>query len=189
MRFQAPAPRYAGPAAHRTPGSNKPIKRVVLHSTVSPCRAGQAQRTADYFRSQAAGGSAHYVVDPAEVVQTAWDSVICWHAPPNAGSLGVEMCDMPDQNVRRWNGTEHRQMLQRAAALVASLCLAYDVPMWFVGPVGLRLGRRGVTTHASVSQAFKQSDHWDPGAWPRRKFMRLVRAEGRRLRREARRRR
>lgn len=178
MKFPAPAPRYRGPAAHTSAGANKPIKRIVIHSTVSPCRVGQADKTADYFRSQKAGGSAHYCVDPGEVVQVVKDSVIAWHAPPNPHSLGVEMCEMPDMHsAKRWEDREHKQMFARTARLVAELCLAYDVPPWFVGRARLKLGVRGVTTHAEVSAAFKQSSHWDPGAWPRVRFMVEVRRQ------------
>ncbi len=181
-RYPAPSPTYLGPPAHSTPGENKPINRIVIHSTVSPCREGQARSTAAWFRSQAAAGSAHYAVDPGEVIQCAYDSVICWHAPPNTHSLGVEMCEYPSQDKARWLDEPHQRTLRRTARLVAQLCLAYDVPPRYVGSIRLRLGWRGVTTHAAVSQAFAQSSHWDPGAWPRRKFMRLVRAEIKELR-------
>lgn len=180
--IQPPAPVYLGPPAHSTPGDNKPIKRVVIHSTVSPCEAGGARRIAAYFRTPAAGGSAHYVVDPAEVVQAAYDSVIAWHAPPNQHSLGVELCDTPSAtDASRWREPNHQAMLQLAAELVAQLCLAYGVPIRFLGPIRLRLGLGGITTHALVSQVFRQSTHWDPGAWPRRAFMREVRAAADRL--------
>lgn len=178
MRFQAPAPKYIGPAAHTSRGANKPVRRIVLHSTVSPCRSGQARKTAEYFRSENSGGSAHYAVDPYETIQCVLDSVIAWHAPPNPGSLGVEMCEYPHPtNLKRWNDAEHRLMFRRAARLVAELCLAYDVPPYYAGAVSLKLGRRGVTTHAQVSKAWRQSTHWDPGAWPRVKFMREVRRQ------------
>lgn len=182
MRFAPPAPRYLGPPAHSTRGSNKPIKRITIHSTVSPCVPGQARKTADYFRNPKAGGSAHYAVDPAEVIQCAFDSVIAWHAPPNRFSLGVELCEFPSKDIRRWRDEEHKALFKNAVQLVAGLCLAYGVPARYVGPIGLRLGRRGITTHADVSKAFKQSDHWDPGAWPRKAFMRAVRAEVKRRR-------
>lgn len=167
---------YVGPAFRRSSGANKPIRRIVIHSTVSPCVPGQARKTGDYFRSSKARGSAHYAVDPAEAVQTEWDSVVCWHAPPNMGSLGVEMCEMPSQDIKRWRDENHRKLLANTAQLVAELCVLHDVPPWFVGRAQLRLGRRGITTHAEVSKAFGQSTHWDPGAWPRFKFMRAVRA-------------
>lgn len=180
--YPAPSPPYLGPPAHSTAGSNKPIRRIVIHSTVSPCREGQARSTARWFRSYAARGSAHYAVDPGEVIQCAYDSVICWHAPPNAGSLGVEMCEYPSRDKGRWGDRNHTRMLARTARLVAQLCLAYDVPPRYIGPIRLRLGWRGVTTHAAVSRAFHQSDHWDPGAWPRRRFMRMVRQHIKELR-------
>lgn len=174
-KYQPPSPPYLGPAAHTSDGTNKPIRRVVIHSTVSPCEEGQARKTAAYFRSPSSGGSAHYCVDPGEVVQVVYDSVIAWHAPPNAQSLGIEMCEYPSTNVKRWDDLDHRKMLERTAKLTAQLCLAYGVPPWFRNSFQLRLGLRGVTTHNMVSKAWGQSSHWDPGAWPRRKFMRLVR--------------
>lgn len=177
-RFPAPSPPYVGPPARWSGGSNKPINRVVIHSTVSPCQPGGARDIAAYFRSAAARGSAHYVVDPAEVVQVGFDSLICWHAPPNAHSIGVEMCDFPATGItgmRRWDDANHQAMLTRTAHLVAQLCLAYDVPIHRRYAIGLRLGRRGITGHVSVGRAFHQTTHWDPGAFPWRKFMRLVR--------------
>lgn len=185
-----PAPRYLGPPAHYSAGVNKPITRLVIHSTVSPCEPGGARQIAAYFRSESAGGSAHYVIDPEEAVQAAWDSVICWHAPPNQGSLGFEMCDIPGpvpgdkpgtarwralRRVWRWRKAEQRAMLRRTAQLVAQAALAYDVPLRFLTVRQLRAGGHGITTHANVSKAFGQSAHWDPGWWPRRRFMWLVR--------------
>jgi hypothetical protein len=191
-----PSPPYLGPAAHTSAGENKPISRIVIHSTVSPCKPGGAQDIARYFRSEAAGGSAHYVVDPGTVVQVVYDSKIAWHAPPNPHSLGIEMCDIPgpvpgDGRVKaivkaakrtwRWQRPEQQQMLRRTAKLTAQLCAAYHVPPSFIGPRGLKAGKNGVTTHNNVSQTWHESTHWDPGFWPKRKFMRMVRVEYRRL--------
>lgn len=186
VKHPAPRPPYLGPAAHTSQGSNKPIRRIVLHSTVSACVGGGARAVAAYFREQSSGGSAHYVVDPSEVVQVVHDDVIAWHAPPNQGSIGVEMCDMPNpSSLARWNDPEHRALFARTARLVAELCLAYDVPPYYRSSTALRLRRRGVTTHRQVSLAFAQSDHWDPGAWPRYKFMREVRRQIRQIKRTA----
>lgn len=195
-RIKAPSPPFLGPASKSSKGANKPIDRIVVHSTVSPCEPGGARNIARYFRSPGAGGSAHYVVDPTETVQVVWDSVIAWHAPPNPNSLGVEMCDLPGpvpndspgsarwkalKRVWRWARPNQRKMLARTAKLVAELCAAYDVPPVFRSPAALRAGKRGVTTHVNVSSAFRQSTHWDPGWWPRRRFMRLVRRHHRQI--------
>lgn len=199
-RYPAPVVPYVGPAAHTTDGPNKPIARIVIHSTVSPCEAGGARKIGAYFRSQTSGGSAHYIVDPGEVVQSVFDGVIAWHAPPNQHSIGIEMCDMPGpppsrpmsaawwrrfRKSWRWARPAQARMLERTAKLTAQLCLAYDVPAVYVDAAGLRAGRRGITTHNEVSTAFEQSTHWDPGVWPRRSFVRMVRAEVKRLRKES----
>ena len=197
MTIKPPAPPYLGPPDKSSTGLNAPINRVVIHSTVSPCEPGGARNIAAYFRSPSAGGSAHYIVDPEETVQSAYDSVIAWHAPPNSRSLGIEMCDIPGpvpgdargtarwkalKRSWRWARPNQRKMLERTARVTARLCLAYDVPIEFVTAAGLRAGKRGITTHHLVSQAWGQSTHWDPGWWPRRKFMRLVRKRAAELR-------
>lgn len=195
-RIAPPSPIYLGPAAHTTPGDNKPIRRIVIHSTVSPCEPGGARNIAAYFRSERSGGSAHYVVDPEETVQVVYDGVIAWHAPPNRLSLGIEMCDIPGpvpderpgsarwkalKRSWRWVRPNQRKMLRRTARLTARAALAYGVPIRFCTAAELRAGAGGITTHHHVSQAWHESTHWDPGWWPRRRFMRLVRRYAKQL--------
>lgn len=181
-RYPPPSPPMI-PARWVGDGSNMPVRRIVMHSTVSPCERGGARAVARYFATTTRPSSAHYVVDPGEVVQCVGDSRVAYHAPPNAGSIGVELCDYPSkQSAARWEGENHKAMLRRAARLVAQLCLAYDVPPYYVGWVGARAGRHGITTHWNISRAFRQTDHWDPGKWPRRRFMRMVRKHVRELR-------
>lgn len=182
MTYRAPEPTYIGPAYRKSAGNNKPISRIVLHGTVSPTVEGGARNIAKYFMSANAGGSAHYVVDPGEVIQAAYDSTICWHAPPNPGSLGIEMCDMVGNAsgplpLSRWDDKPHRAMLALTARLTAELCLAYDVPARMIGAAGLRKGLKGICDHDDVSDAFGQSSHWDLGNFPRKRFIRMVRAE------------
>lgn len=190
MRFPPPNPEWCGPAAHDSGPQSEPFTRVVIHSTVSPCEPGGRYDIAAYFRSQASGGSAHYVADPVGAVQVVRDHVTAWHAPPNPHTLGIEMCDIPgplpgDHFVRavwkaarrkwRWNKPNQQAMLHVTAQLTAQLCLAYDIPTVWIGVRKLRAGHKGVTSHANVSRAWRESTHWDPGFWPRRRFMDLVR--------------
>lgn len=199
-RFKPPSPPYRGPAAHTSGTGNKPIDRIVVHSTVSVCECGGCENIARYFRSQASGGSAHYVVDPCSEVQVVFDSIIAWHAPPNSHSLGIEMCDIPGpvpndrrgsalwkaaRRAWRWARRDQQRMLHRTARLTAELALAYDVPLVFLSASKLRSGKRGITTHANVSAAWHQSTHWDPGFWPRRRFMRIVRKHARRIKEQS----
>jgi hypothetical protein len=201
--IQPPAPVYIGPPSKHSGMGNKPILRIVIHSAVCPCEPGWARKIAKYFMTQAAGGSAQYCVDPEETIQSAWDSLICWHAPPNPGSIGVEMCDFPGpvpndppgsarfkaaRRAWRWTKPRQQQMLHRTARLTAQLCLAYDVPIRWQSPAQLRKNegqKQGITSHVNVSKAFGQSTHWDPGFWPRRRFMRLVKKYAREIEAEA----
>lgn len=193
--YPAPSPTYLGPPAKHSGTGNKPINRIVIHSAVMPCEKGRARQLADMNRRGSGGGSWHYAVDPGEVVQCSYDSIVAWHAPPNQHSLGIEMADHPEplpapegttrwKRARlrwRWTGRNHQRMLNRTARLTAQLCLAYDLPLRFLSPTDLRAGKRGITTHANVSKAFGQSTHWDPGFWPRYAFMNLVRLHAARI--------
>lgn len=181
--------RLQGGHPHRHSGENNhPINRVVIHSAVMRCEVGAARRLATWNTTGATGGSWHFAVDPAETIRCSWSRYVCHHAPPNKGSLGIEMADWPApvpgvkgralnalRKTWRWNTYPHRKMLARTAVLTAELCLKYDLPPVFLTPADLRAGRRGITTHANVSAAFGQSSHWDPGFWPRRRFMLMVR--------------
>jgi N-acetylmuramoyl-L-alanine amidase CwlA len=175
--FAAPAPPMIVARWH---GGSQTPRLIVLHSTVSPCRNGAAREVARFFSNRPETGktSAHYVVDPGEVIQCVPDHTVAYHCGYNQDSLGIELCDMPDaKSKRRWDDKNHRAMEVRAARLVAELCLAYNIRPWFVPAFALKMGVKGVTTHAEMSKAFKRSTHWDPGAWRQVRFMRRVRAE------------
>lgn len=182
MSIAPPSPPVVGgaPANHSGRG-NHPVDRVVIHSAVTPCEPGRARQLGAWNRDGTTGGSWHYAIDPDETIQCSWDSFVCWHAPPNPHSLGNEMCENPTWNPARWLGRNHRRTLAATARLTARQCLAYDIPIRWLSVKDLRAGRRGITSHHNVTKAFGQSTHTDPRAWPRRKFMRMVREEAARL--------
>lgn len=158
-----------------TSGPNGKVTRVVIHATVSPCKIGGARGNAKYFQSSGAGGLAHFVVDPAEIVQCCREDIACWHAPPNQGSIGVELCDPQTGSAARWGDKNHTAMVKLAARLVADLCNRHDVPKFFVDGAALRAGAHGITTHHEVVQAWHRSDHTDPGpGFPMGQFIALV---------------
>jgi hypothetical protein len=171
-----PSPPVAGghPARH-SGATNHPIERVVIHSAVMACKPGAARLLARWNAEGTTGGSWHYATDPDETLQCSYDRYVCHHAPPNDGSIGIEMADDPSLGAARWLLPRQRRMLRRTAQLTAELCLAYDLPLALITPAGLAAGRRGIATHAAVSKAWGQSSHWDPGHWPAARFMRLVR--------------
>lgn len=181
-----------------TEGGNFPLKWIVIHSTVSPCVPGGARNIARYFQKPGLQSSAHYITDPAENIQSVGDHDIAYHCGFNQGSLGEEMCDIPGpvpddkpgtaawkaaKRAWRWAKPNQWKMLNRVARLTARNCLSRGIPIRFVGVKGLRAGKHGITTHANMSKAFKRSTHWDPGFWPRRAFILMVKAHAAKLRR------
>jgi N-acetylmuramoyl-L-alanine amidase CwlA len=179
VTIKPPSPPFIAAKHH---GGSQTPRLIVLHSTVGPTKTGSAEGIARYFARGVNVSSAHYVVDESTRFQCVKDHTVAYHCGYNQDSIGVEMCDYPSHTSKaRWKDAEHQHMLVNAAHLVARLCLVYNIRPWHVGAFGLKLGRKGVTTHAQMTKAFNRSTHWDPGAWPRRRFMREVRAHYKRL--------
>lgn len=163
---------------NHTSGTQRSVTRIVIHATVSPCVTGGAQAVAKYFQSKKAGGSAHYVVDPREIVRCYDESAICWHAPPNTGSIGIELCDPQKGPAARWQDDDHQAMLKLAAGLVRRVAARWDVPLRRLSVADLKAGRHGICGHVDVSNAFRQTDHSDPGdGFPWAAFMDLVKGD------------
>lgn len=156
------------------PGTNGTITRVVIHGTVSPCQRGGAVANARYFQNPSAGGAAHYIVDPGEIVCSVDEDRKAYHAPPNAGSIGIELTDPQVGDSDRWNDDDHQVMLAKAAELTVEICSRYGLPLVWLSSDDLLAGATGITGHAQVAQAWHQSDHTDPRDMPVDVFMGLV---------------
>lgn len=176
-------PRVA-PQASKHGGANGRITRVVIHCTdpssleyPAASAAGQAAGTARYF-AQGSGGrnaSAHYVVDVAAEFHTVADDVKAYHAPPNAGSVGIEICGRAKYSREQWLSAQVWPAVARAAARTRELCDRHGVPRTRVGPSQLKAGAAGVCGHIDVSLAWHETTHTDPGpGFPWDKFMEAV---------------
>lgn len=162
-------------AAHHG-GMQSRVDRIVIHATVSPCKRGGALAVAKFFARPSTQASAHYVVDPGEVVRCVPEDVVGWHAPPNTHSIGIELCDPQKGSDDRWADANHTAMLDLAAGLVRQIADRWKVPLVRIDAADLRIGKKGICGHADVAQAWHQTDHVDPGrAFPWTRFMALVR--------------
>jgi hypothetical protein len=139
------------------PRSRAAIKWVVLHST----EGGTAASVASFFAGNAQA-STQLVVDDKECWRMVPDLVIPWGAPGvNTGGLHVEQCGYARYTTAQWLAHEHT--LQRSAAQAAQWAHEYGIPLRVVKKWGLKLGRKGVTTHSEASRAFTPGGHTDPG--------------------------
>lgn len=157
------------------------VRRIVIHATCpglpghQAAAVGQAEATLRYFASPAAGGSAHYITDVATTVRVLDDAAVAWHAPPNRHSIGIEIGGEARWSRADWEADDVWPAVVRGAELTRDLCAKHGVPMLRVAPDQLRSGVAGICGHVDVSQAWRQSDHSDPGAgFPWDRFMEAV---------------
>ena len=153
-------------AKNYTPGTSaRVIDWIVLHSAELP----ETRTGAEVLAAWAAGPAApkaswHYAVDSDSITQSVRDQDVAWHAPgANGRGIGIEFCGYARQTAAEWRDEYSQQMLLLGARLVRSLCQLYQVPVVFRDAKALTAGLRGITMHRTVSDAFKKSDHWDPG--------------------------
>ncbi|MSS45281.1 N-acetylmuramoyl-L-alanine amidase [Cutibacterium sp. WCA-380-WT-3A] len=179
-------------AKHHGGNENTPVTRLVIHATCpdtgypSASRAGRAASTARYFQSTSRPTSAHYVCDVTATVQCLSEETIGYHAPPNAHSIGIEICadggskssfDNPSHSYTReqWLSPQVWPAVERAAILARDICHRHHIPVRKLSTAQVKSGMSGICGHDNVSDAFHQSDHDDPGPYfPWDRFMAAI---------------
>jgi N-acetyl-anhydromuramyl-L-alanine amidase AmpD len=152
-------------ARNFTRGRTNAIDVLVIHTMESPEKPDTAESVANWFAGATAPqASAHYCIDSNSVVQCVHDTDVAWHAPgANHNGLGFEHAGRAAQSSHDWRDEYSQAMLEISAELVAQKCAEHHIPVVWLQPADLRAGRRGITGHVQVSDAFHRSDHRDPG--------------------------
>jgi N-acetyl-anhydromuramyl-L-alanine amidase AmpD len=165
-------------ARNFTRGRSNAIDVLVIHTMESPEKPDTAESVAYWFAGATAPqASAHYCIDANSVVQCVRDEDVAWHAPgANHNGIGFEHAGKAAQTGNEWNDEYSTSMLDRSAQLVAEKAKEHHIPVVWLQAADLRAGKRGITGHKQVSDAFKLSDHHDPGAaFPVQSYLALVR--------------
>jgi len=146
-------------------GRTAPVRLIVLHTTENDCKPTVARNVAKWFAGASAPtASAHYVVGPDETLCCVLETDTAWHAPPaNPYSIGIEQTGRAAFTEADWASADAQATLERSVTLVADICTRLGIPAVFVDKDGLTRGDSGITTHVTVSETFKQSNHTDPG--------------------------
>lgn len=164
-------------ARNYTRGRSNAIDLLVIHTMEAPEKPTTAESVANWFAgANAPQASAHYCIDNNSIVQSVHDEDTAWHAPgANHNGLGFEHAGFAAQAPKDWQDAYSQQMLDLSAQLVAQKCEEHHIPVVWLRVADLLAGRRGITSHAQVSDAFKLSDHHDPGVnFPIEEYLALV---------------
>lgn len=169
-------PFVASPNINHTGG--RKIDVVVIHTMEMDEKGDTAESCALWFKNPNSQVSAHYCVDVDSVVQCVKEEDIAWHAPgANHNGIGVEHAGRAAQTGRDWSDDYSTKMLANSSELVAGVCARHGIPVVWLQATDLVAGKRGITSHANVSKAFKRGSHWDPGDnFPIEKYLAAVRA-------------
>lgn len=172
--------RFIG-ARNFTVAHREAIDWIVIHATQGAERIGAAEATAKRFAGigqEAPQASAHYAIDPGEVIQCVHDSDVAWHCPgANRRGIGIEHCGMSEQTPEQWADEGSESELRQSAVLVASLCQRYGIPPVKLSPGDIAAGTRGIAGHVDFTEAFSTpGGHRDPGGnFPWQHYIDIVR--------------
>ena len=168
--FAIPCNRQYRASHDSGPRTKDNIKHVVIHDA----EAMHASGVAAFFAGDVARASTQLAVDESSCYRMLPDLVIPWGAPGvNTTGLHIEICGYARWTRNQW--LDHERTLDRAAYKTAQWCLHYAIPARWVGPLGLKWGRAGITTHADASKAYTPGGHTDPGPnFPKDIFLQWV---------------
>jgi hypothetical protein len=167
-------------AAHDSgPRRAKDIKWAVIHTAEAADLSGAdntAEGVANFFANPSTQASTQLAVDRDSCVRMLPDLVIPWGASgANTNGVHVEICGRAAWTREQWLANNLHPMLERTAFKVAMWCYHYAIPTAWVTSAGLKAGRKGLTTHKDVNDAFGKGSHWDPGpGFPKDTFLALV---------------
>jgi hypothetical protein len=162
-----------------TKGRKRKLRVIVMHTMQAPEGPSTAENVAAYFAKPSAKASAHYCVDNDTEVGCVLDGDTAWHCSStgNSISIGVELAGRAEQSAGDWQDVYSQSMLERAARLVADKCKWYGIPIVRLNAQQLRDGAAGICGHKDISDAWNETNHWDPGPnFPWDQFLTKVRA-------------
>lgn len=167
-----------------TPANRSPsdIWWIILHCMVLDDKPTIAEGLARYMskpKTEIRKASAHVAVDQDSAVSMVRDKDVAYGAAgANAHGKHYEQAGFAEQSPAEWLDPASSATIIRTAGLVADDIRAGIGAATWLGVEDLRLGKRGISDHATVEKAFPSTGHHDPGLYyPRDWFMQLVRED------------
>lgn len=166
-------------AKHFYAGRTAKIRVIVCHDMEAPEGPLTAENVAAYFARGEVVSSAHINVDNNSAVRSVADADTAFAAPGcNHDGLHLEIAGYMRQTKAQWLDTYSKAALAQGAKVCAAWAKTYGIPVRHLTVAQLKAGEKGFVGHVDVSNAYKRTDHGDPGpGFPWDYFLDLVRAE------------
>lgn len=164
-------------AKNKTIAHRERVDYIVLHTMEVPLSPGMALRVATNFARGNRAVSAHYCIDPVQVVQCVHETDVAWHCPGcNRRGIGIEHAGYADRT--DWSAPDAQAMLRLSADVAAKACNRWNIPVVHLTAAHLKAGERGFVGHLDATEAFETpGGHRDPGQrWPWDAYLQMVRA-------------
>lgn len=141
--------------------NGRAVRLVVIHTAEG---ALTAAALGNYFANPNSQVSSHVGIDDAATIQYVDYAYECWamlSANPIADQ--AELCGFAAWTRDVWL-TQHRGMLDQAAAWIRSRCLARGVPIVKLTPAQVGAGQAGACGHWDWTLGTGEGTHTDPGS-------------------------
>lgn len=169
-------------AKHFTAGrGGKTPRIIVLHTMETPESAGRAKQVATWFGGATAPqASAHYCVDPTDIVQCVKNEDTAWAVDDydlNQQSISIELAGAASQTAAQWHDTYSTAEFAQLVTLSKDLAKQYGIPAVHLSAAQILDGKtKGYAYHADITAAKKiAGGHTDPGAnFPIAEFLKAV---------------
>lgn len=160
-----------------TGSKGRTVDLLVMHTMEAPEKGTTAEAVAQFFAKPTTKASAHYNFDNNSIVQCVKEEDVAWAAPgANHDGIQFEHAGFARQSPAQWDDPFSRAMLELSIDMAAQVVKRHNIPVVFLRAPDLAAQRRGITTHAEVSKAFRLSDHTDPGVgFPMQDYLTAIR--------------
>jgi N-acetyl-anhydromuramyl-L-alanine amidase AmpD len=169
-------------AKHFTAGRGTHTPRIiVLHTMETPESAGRAKQVATWFGGATAPqASAHYCVDPTDIIQCVKNEDTAWAVDDsdlNQQSISIELAGSASQTVAQWHDAYSVNEFAKLIALSKDLAKQYGIPPVRLTAAQILDGKtKGYAYHADITAAKKiAGGHTDPGVnFPIAEFLKAL---------------
>jgi N-acetyl-anhydromuramyl-L-alanine amidase AmpD len=153
---------------------------IVIHTTEGSEGLRSAEDGASYDTRRTDGVSTHFFCDQDTTVQCVktTDTAHAARATGNGRGVHFELCGRAAQTPAQWDDAASDGTIRQAARIAARVAKKHGIPVRRLTVDQVRAGMKGFCEHKTISDAWGETDHQDPGKnYPWSEFLALVQEE------------